>query len=148
MKRRLLTSLSIIATMLAIAGVAPADGPKCSEAILDGFYVFTASGFLIMGGIAQPVAIVEQIRFNGNGIADATGGRVSVNGNIFPTVSPGSYTVSSLTSPNRGCEGTLHFQGPPPVNLYMFIPPDARDIELIRTDPNNVFQGTATRVSH
>jgi len=128
---------------LGMAGVAPADGPKCTLAFLDGFYVFTASGFTIVGGVAQPIAIVEQIRFNGDGTADVPGGRVSVNGNVFTTVGSGTYTISPLT-PNRGCEGSLTFPG---VNLYMFIPPHARDIQLIQTDPNTVFQGTATRVS-
>jgi hypothetical protein len=130
---------------LGIAGVAPAEGPKCTLAFLDGFYVFTANGFAIVGDVAQPVAIVEQIRFNGDGTADVPGGRVSVNGSVFPTVSTGTYTISTLTSPNKGCEGSLTFPG---VNLYMFIPPDVRDIQLIRTDPNTVFQGTATKVSH
>jgi hypothetical protein len=31
--------------------------------------------------------------------------------------------------------------------LYMFIPPDADHIQLIRTDPDTVFRGTATKVS-
>ena len=138
-----LTGLAIAMTS-GIAGVAPAAGHKCTPAVLDGFYVFTASGFTIVGGVAQPVAIVEQIRFNGDGTADVPGGRVSVNGSVFPTVAPGTYTISTLTSTNRGCEGSLSFPG---VNLYMFIPPDARDIQMIRTDPNTVFQGTATMVS-
>ena len=137
-------SLLVIAMTLGIAGVASADGPKCTLAFLDGFYVLTANGFTIVGDVAQPVAIVEQIRFNGDGTADVPGGRVSVNGSVFPTTGTGTYTISTLTSPNRGCEGSLTFPG---VNLYMFIPPHTRDIQLIQTDPNTVFQGTATRVS-
>ena len=136
-----LTGLAIAMTS-GIAGVAPAAGHKCTPAVLDGFYVFTANGFTIVGGVAQPVAIVEQIRFNGDGTADVPGGRVRVNGSVFPTTGTGTYTISTLTSPNRGCEGSLTFPG---VNL--FIPPDARDIQLMRTDPDTVFQGTATRVS-
>lgn len=147
MKGRLLLlagSLFVITMTSGIAGVAPADGHKCTPALLDGFYVFTASGFTIVGGVAQPSAIVEQIRFNGDGTADVPGGRVSVNGNIFSTLGTGTYTISALASPNRACEGSLTFPG---VNLYMFIPPDARDIQLIRTDTNTVFRGTATLVS-
>ena len=63
----------------------------------------------------------------------------------FTTLSTGTYTIGSLTPPNKGCEGILTFPGP--INLYMFIPPDAENIQLIRTDANNVFQGTATKVS-
>ncbi len=81
-----------------VSGIAPADaGDKCADATLDGFYVFTASGFSIVSGVPQPIAIVEQIRFNGDGTADVPGGRVSVNGSVFPTLGPGTYTIGSLT---------------------------------------------------
>ena len=36
--------------------------PRCA-----GLYVFTASGFNIVGGVAQPKVIVESIRFDGHG---------------------------------------------------------------------------------
>ena len=148
-RRVLLTgSLLVMAMILGIAGVALADGPRCSDAILDGLYVFTANGFAIVGGVPQPQAIVELIRFNGDGTADVPGGRVSVNGNVFTAGGTGAYTVSSLPSPNnKGCEGNLTFPAAS-VHLYMFIQPDARDIQLIRTDTNTVFQGTATKVLH
>jgi hypothetical protein len=81
--------------ILAVAGVAPADpGHRCRESILNGLYVFTASGFgNVSPGPPQPQAIVELIRFNGDGTVDVPGGRVSVNGLIFPTISTGTYTT-------------------------------------------------------
>ena len=137
--------LLVAAMTFGVSGIAPADAKdECTDATLDGFYVFTANGFTIVSGVPQPTAIVEQIRFNGDGTADVPGGRVSVNGSVFPTVGTGTYTITSLTPPNKGCEGILTFPGP--VNLYMFIPPDARDIQLIRTDAGTVFQGAATKV--
>lgn len=137
--------LLMAAMTFGISGITSADArDKCTDATLDGFYVFTASGFNIVSGVPQPTAIVELIRFNGDGTADVPGGRVSVNGSIFPTVSSGTYTIASLAAPNKGCEGSLTFPG---VQLYMFIPPDADHIQLIRTDPGTVFQGTATKVS-
>ncbi len=160
-RRVLLTgSLLVMAMILGIAGVALADEPVaqadepvlvvnifgCSDPILDGLYVFTASGFAIVGGVPQPQAIVELIRFHGDGTADVPGGRVSVNGTVFPTGGTGAYTISSLPSPNRGCEGSLTFPAAS-VHLYLFIPPDARNLQVIRTDTNTVFQGTATKVS-
>ena len=147
MKGRLILlvgSLFVITMTSGIAGVARADGPKCTPALLDGFYIFTASGFTVVGGVAQPSAIVEQIRFNGDGTADVPGGRVAVNGNIFPTLGAGTYNIAALASPNRACEGSLAFPG---VNLYLFIPPDAKEIQVIRTDTSTVFRGTATLVS-
>ena len=150
MKRRLLTSLSIIATTLAIAGVTPADGPKCSEAILDGLYVFTASGFNIVGGVPQPKAIVELIRFFGDGTLNAPGGTVSINGTINPIPippnppSPGSYTLHSLAEPDQGCVGTIAFNNGP--SFFIFTPENGKEIQLIQTNPNTVFQGSATKV--
>jgi hypothetical protein len=142
----LLAGCLLVAGMtFGVSGIASANGrDRCTDAALDGFYVFTASGFDIVSGVSQPVAIVELIRFNGDGTVDVPGGRVSVNGSIFPTVSTGTYTIASLTAPNKGCEGSLIFPG---VQLYMFIPPDAHHIQLIRTDPGTVFRGTATKVS-
>jgi hypothetical protein len=62
------------AMVLAMSGAAQAkddddndDGKGCSESTLRGLYVFTASGFNIVGGVAQPKAIVELIRFDGHG---------------------------------------------------------------------------------
>ena len=66
-----------------------------------------------------------------------------MNGAIFTTGGTGTYTTP--TPVDRGCETTLTFSLGP--ILYIFIPPDARDIQVIRTDPNTVFQGTATKVS-
>ena len=137
--------LMVAAMTLGVSGIASADRrDRCTDAALDGFYVFTASGFDIVSGVSQPIAIVELIRFNGDGTVDVPGGRVSVNGSIFPTIATGSYTIASLAAPNKGCEGSLTFHG---VQLYMFIPPDALHIQLIRTDPGSVFRGTATKVS-
>ena len=42
--------------------------------------------------------------------------------------------------------GTLAFSASGP-NFDLFIPPKDEDIWLIQTNPNNVFQGTATKVS-
>ena len=146
-------SLLVMVMILGIVGVPLADEPVlvenifgCSNPILDGLYVFTASGFAIVGSLPQPQAIVELIRFNGDGTADVPGGRVSVNGNVFTAGGTGTYTVTSLSEPNEGCEGTLTFPAAS-VHLYLFIPPGAREIQVIRTDTNTVFRGTATQVS-
>ena len=42
----LVGSLLVTAMILGIAGVTPADpGQKCKDSMLDGLYVFTATGF-------------------------------------------------------------------------------------------------------
>ena len=42
----------------------------CTLRTLRGTYVFSASGFNIVAGVAQPKAIVEVIVFNGDGTLD------------------------------------------------------------------------------
>jgi len=135
----------VVAMILGTSSVARVDAePKCRDARLDGLYVFTASGFTSVNpGPPLPIAIVELIRFNGDGTVNVPGGRVAVNGAIFPTVGTGTYT--SPTPVDTGCEATVTFaEGP---SLYMFIPPNAKDIRMIMVTPNNVFQGTATQIS-
>ena len=67
----LLVAGLLVATMaLGVSGVALAEhgGHRCTVATLDGLYVFAATGFTIpASGPAQPKAIVEFIRFNGDG---------------------------------------------------------------------------------
>ena len=130
--RRALLAASLLVTAMTsgISGVASADPRhKCKDSMLDGLYVFTANGFgNVNPGPPEPQAIVELIRFNGDGTVEVPGGRVNVNGAIFPTVSTGTYTPP--TAVDRGCETTLTFS-PNPVVLYIFIPPDARTLYIL-----------------
>src|SRR3954469_19231018 len=77
--------------MLAASGAAQAkddDVQQCSVATLHGLYIFHASGFNIVAGVAQPKAIVEQIQFNGDG--NIVGGKVTVSLNgLILRASPG-----------------------------------------------------------
>src|SRR5262245_30360191 len=131
-------TLLVTAMTLGLSGVARAGGPKCTVAMLDGLYVFTASGFNIASSGAQPIAIVELIRFYGDGTLDAPGGTVSVNGSIFPIATPpnpppgGSYTIQSLAAPGRGCDGAISFAAGP--SLYMFVASDGKEIQMIQTN--------------
>jgi hypothetical protein len=150
MKERgaVLTATVLVTAMLlvGVARVAPADaGDKCKDSMLDGLYVFTASGFgNVSPGPPQPKAIVELIRFHGDRTASVPGGRVSVNGVVNTTGGTGTYTTP--TPVDEGCESILTFASGP--THYMFIPPNAKKLQFIQINPNNVFQGTATQVSH
>jgi hypothetical protein len=111
----------------------------CTERTLRGSYVFSASGFNIVGGVQQPKAIVEVIVFNGDGTLDVPAATVSLNGVIIRSLhSVGTYTVE------EDCSGTVTFNGP---TYDMFLSKDADDIAMIQTNPNTVFQGLATRTS-
>ena len=45
-------------------------------------YLFSASAFNIVGGVAQPKAVVELIRFNGDGTLTGGPATASINGTI------------------------------------------------------------------
>ena len=121
------------------ASSAEAARGACTERTLRGSYVFSASGFNIVGGVQQPKAIVEVIVFNGDGTLDVPAATVSLNGVIIRSLhSVGTYTVDD------NCSGALTFNGP----MYdIFLSKDGDDISMIQTNPNTVFQGLATRTS-
>jgi hypothetical protein len=136
---------------LAVSGVARAhddddDRKACSVATLDGLYVFTASGFNIVGTAAQPKAIVELINFNGNGTANSGKTTVSLNGMIFRSQDTrGTYTL------DPDCTGDLKFMdggANPEFDLYVAF--KGSQIQMIQTKQTvgaPVFQGTAERIS-
>jgi hypothetical protein len=111
----------------------------CTVRTLRGSYVFSATGFNIVGGVQQPKAIVEVIAFNGDGTLDVRAATVSLNGVIIRSLpSVGTYTVED------NCSGTVTFNGP---TYDIFLSKDGDDISMIQTNPNTVFQGLATRTS-
>lgn len=151
--RRALSAVVLLAASLALGisdvELAHGAGPSCTAAVLNGLYVFSATGYGIpTTGPAQPIAIIELIRFNGDGTLTVPGVALSLNGVVpaLPPGEPGTYTVGELNPPERGCVGTIRFllSG---VHLAAFIPLDASTLWLIQTDPTNVLQGTAKLVS-
>jgi hypothetical protein len=120
------------------SGLARADQREngCSLKTLRGTYVFSANGFNIVAGIAQPKAIVEVIDFNGDGTLSVPAATRSVNGAVARSLpGVGTYTVED------DCSGTIAFEGP---TFDIFILRNAEAISMIQTSPNTVFQGTAT----
>src|SRR6266700_7738523 len=101
--------VSLVATMaVGTSDTARAAlGPQpCGVYMLRGSYLFATHGWNIVGGVAQPKAIVEGIDFNGDGTLVSPFATVSINGTIIHGgVSPGTYTV------NADCTGTLAFNG-------------------------------------
>jgi hypothetical protein len=123
------------------SGVSSAEAARraCTVGTLRGSYVFSASGFNIVGGVQQPKAIVEVIVFNGDGTLDVPAATVSLNGVIVRSLhSVGTYTVED------NCSGTITFNGP---TYDMFLSKDGDDISMIQTNANTVFQGLARRAS-
>jgi len=139
------------AMLLAVSGVARAhddddEGKPCSLSTLHGLYVFTASGFNIVGGVPQPKAIVELITFNGDGTVTSGKTTVSLNGTIIHSKdTPGSYTLGP------DCTGHLKFMdggANPEFDLYVaFKGSQIQMIQTFQTVGAPVFQGTAERIS-
>ena len=144
--RKMTRQTLVAATMaLGLSGIALADN-DCTLKTLRGSYVFAASGFTIFNigaaGVAQPKAIVEVINFNGDGTLSVPAATRSINGVIgrSPAGGTGSYTADS------SCTGTLALTGGPTFDI--FISPNGEMHWMIQTNPDTVFQGTATRVAN
>jgi hypothetical protein len=116
-------------------------GPHaCGVYTLRGSYLFATHGWNIVGGVAQPKAIVEGIDFNGDGTLVSPFATVSINGTILHSSgSLGTYTV------NTDCTGTVSFTGGPSFDI--FVEQNGKQLWMIQTGPGSpVFEGTATRV--
>src|SRR5437867_9630767 len=141
-----LVSLVAAAATFSTPGVARAQTrgqtlvPPCGVHTLRGSYLFTAHGYNIVGGVAQPKAIVEGIDFNGDGTLVSPFATVSINGTIIRSSgTPGTYTV------NADCTGTVSFTGG--ASFDIFVDKGGKDLWMIQTGPGSpVFEGAATRV--
>lgn len=145
--------MAAVAIVFAMSGFAVAgdngdEQKACSDQTLRGLYVFTASGFNIVGTAALPKAIVELINFNGDGTATGERTTVSVNGTIrYSSGTPGTYTL------DPDCTGHLKFMdGGPNPQFDLFAAFQGSQIQMIQTFQEAfaglpVFQGTAERVS-
>src|SRR3954465_8717681 len=146
-EQRMKQLIQAVATTIGVFGLAGAafaggDADRCSTESLHGEYVLSASGFTVnpVTGAAQPKAIVEVIDFDGDRTLAVPAATRSVNGAIARSL-PGSrsYTVEA------DCSGTIVFDGGP--SFDMFITPRGNQLWVIQTNPNNVFQGSATRTA-
>jgi hypothetical protein len=132
--------LTLLAAVAFVGGTgdAGARGPVCDLHTLRGTYVFAASGYNIVGGVAQPKAIVELIDFNGDGTLNVSGGTVSINGNVVQNVAGvGVYTLDAE------CKGTVIFTPGPSFDI--FIRPGNKEGRMIQINSGSVFQGTVSR---
>jgi len=133
---------TVMATAMALsapaASFAAADGHGCTAETLRGRYLFSASGFTIVGGVPQPKAIIEVIDFGGDGTLTVAGGTKSVNGVVGQNLG-GLYSYSL----SEDCSGAIMFDGPA---FDIFVAPNGDELRMIQTNPNSVFQGSATRV--
>ena len=136
LNEKLTHRLVAAAIALGLPGVALAAN-DCSLNSLRGPYVFTASGFNLVTGVAQPKAIIEVIDFKGDGTLAVPSATRSVNGVIgrSPAGGTGTYTVDA------SCAGTIVFTGGPSFDAVVSLKGDK--VWMIQTNTDSVFQGVA-----
>jgi hypothetical protein len=113
---------------------------RCKPATLQGRYVFDATGYNIINGIAVPKTVVEFLKFKGDGsltsIATVVVGGAKIQDDAPAT---GSYTV------NDDCTGTLTFE-PSGFTFDLFIVPHGGSFHMIQTVTGQMIAGEARRL--
>jgi hypothetical protein len=127
---------AVAALALGIAPAAKADNKGCSNAMLKGSFVHTASGFeTAPPAIAGPLVGVGTDTFDGKG-GVTTAATISINGNIVPLTATGTYKV------NPDCTGTYTLPG---TTLFLVIADSGNEIHAICIDPGVVLAHTFRR---
>jgi hypothetical protein len=156
MKRRGLWAGRVVRILLVGAGVLTVGtgcakdedpaGAKCSEATLDGTYLFAADGLEIKGNEKVPFAFAGYEVFDGNGKVNQVFS-ANVNGKITRNESvSGTYTV------NADCTGTATYADG--TRFDQFIAPDGSELTFVQTQPKSFVttsfepRGTAERVGN
>lgn len=144
---------ALLPLLFGLPGLAIADTThKCSDALLKGEYVFTATGFTrapnsLPGAPWVPKAILEVLHFNGDGTLSTPAVTIANpfgdTGAVLqpPAGAPGVYTV------NADCTGSVQFLDATGAMFRIHVDAARGDtIRMIQTNPvNNVFQGIAKR---
>jgi hypothetical protein len=138
--------VSLVAAMaLSTSATARAAGDTqvCHAGMLKGLYLWTFEGYSDLGGKLVPRAVMQGLRFNGDGTTFNPFGTVNVGGTIIIDVTGGvgTYTVAA------DCTGTLSITDGPSFNIY--VGPGAQKIwatEIVGGAVIGVGVGTATRL--
>jgi hypothetical protein len=135
--------LGVLAVGRGFAIDEKASRAKCSEATLEGTYLFAQNGVEIKGNDQRPFAIAGYDVFDGNGEVKGLASG-NFNGETFRNESgSGRYSVKA------NCTGTFTFTNG--TRYDMFIAPDGSKFAFVRTNPEIVsagfeVRGTAKRV--
>ena len=121
-----------------------AAGAKCSEATLQGTYLFAYDGFVIKENEKVPFALAGYEVFDGNGHVKGVA-TTNVNGKITSKEPfSGTYTVKT------DCTGTVRYTDG--TQFDQFIDPDGSIVTFVQTKPSEwvnaglELRGTAKRV--
>ena len=154
MKRRSLWAAGVVLLVVGLAGVLAmgtgyaeeenASRAKCSEATLDGTYLFADSGFVIKDNEKVPFASSGYEVYDGNGHTKGVS-TTNVNGKVSSKETfSGTYTVkANCTGSSTYTDGTRYDD---------YIAPDGSKLTYVQTKPSMVVlagdehQVTAKRV--
>jgi hypothetical protein len=136
--------LGVVGVLAVGAGYAKdenADRAKCSEATLDGTYLFAQNGVEIKGNDQRPFAIAGYDVFDGNGkVRGVSSG--NFGGEVFrKDPFTGTYTVKA------NCTGTVTFKDGAATQGDVFVAPDGSMFAFVRTNPEDVAAGIDPRVT-
>ena len=151
--KTIMSSLAVACALVCLAATmvpgttttagAAADA-HCDARMLRGLYLWSFDGYAKFGENFVPKAIMQGLRFNGDGTTFNPFGTVNIGGTFIFDVTggPGTYTVAA------DCTGTLSITGAPTFNIY--VGPGAQQVWTLETSPNpagiGVSVGTAVRV--
>jgi hypothetical protein len=114
----------------------------CSMQTLRGLYLWTFDGYANLGVNLVPKAVMQGLRFNGDGTTFNPFGTVNIGGTIIidATGGVGTYTVAA------DCTGTISITDGPSFNMY--VGPGAQQIwtTQIAGGVAGLGVGTATRL--
>ena len=151
--KTIMSSLAVACALVCLAATmvpgttttarAAADA-HCDARMLRGLYLWSFDGYAKFGENFVPKAIMQGLRFNGDGTTFNPFGTVNIGGTITidATGGVGTYTVAP------DCTGTLSITNGPTFNIY--VGPGAQQVWTLETSPNpagiSVSLGTAVRV--
>jgi hypothetical protein len=152
MKRRGLWAACVVLLVgvvgvLAVGAVSAKDdnakdedaGAKCSEATLDGRYLFAFDGSVTEGPDKGPFAVAGYQVFHGNGKANG----------VFSSSANGKITrkepLSVTYTVKANCTGTATVDATIVTHYDMFIAPDGSMFTFVQTDPGAVASGFELR---
>jgi hypothetical protein len=116
-----------------------ASRAKCSEATLEGTYLFAQNGVQIKGNDQRPFALAGYDVFDGNGEVKGLAS-ANFNGKITR-----NEPLSGTYSVKANCTGTLTFTNG--TRYDQFIAPDGSMFTFVRTNPEIVSAGFELRGS-
>jgi hypothetical protein len=118
-----------------------ASRAKCSEATLEGTYLFAQNGVEIKGNEQRPFALAGYDVFDGQGEVKGVDSG-NFNGEVFrKDPFTGTYTVKA------NCTGTVTFRDGAAIHGDIFIAPDGSKFAFVRTDPEFVGASIDEQVS-